>query len=135
MTPWRSRITAGMLFYAAMVMHEFSTSDLPNLPVGMLVFHGSAALVDLILLYAVPALLAERLCDDMQTLCLVSIVVNFVGWIAYMAYAPPIFYNVISWSLAYVQWGRLLLVDSDDVNHLGFHLVRGSDNGRPQFYP
>lgn len=135
MTPWRSRIAAGMLFYAAMVLHEICTVDLPNSPIGMFVFHGSAALVDLILLYAVPALLAERLCDDMQTLCLVSIVVNFVGWIAYMAYAPPIFYNVISWSLAYVQWGRLLLVDSDDVNHLGFHLVRGSDNGRPQFYP
>lgn len=135
MIVWRSRICIGSLFLAMMHLHEISTSALPNTPAGMLMFHGSAALCDLILLRAVPVLLTDRLCDDMQTLCLVSIVVNFVGWIAYMAYAPPIFYNVISWSLAYVQWGRLLLVDGDDTDHLGFHMVRGRHHGRPQFYP
>ena len=135
MTPWRSRILVGLLLYAANMMHELCTAALPNTPAGMLLFHGSAALADLLLLWAMPVLLSDRLCDDMQTLCLVFIVVNFVGWIAYMAYAPPIFYNVISWSLAYVQWGRLLLVDGDNADYLGLHLVRGRHHGRPQFYP
>jgi hypothetical protein len=134
MIMWRSRLFTALLFFAAMEIHELSTADLPNSSVGMLMFHGSAALVDLILLYAVPALTKDRLCDDMQALCLASIVVNFVGWILYMAYAPPIFYNVLSWSLAYAQWLRLFMVDSNDAHHLGFHLVRGADHGRAQFY-
>lgn len=135
MITWRSRIFTALLFFAAMKIHELSTADLPNSPAGMLMFHGSAALVDLILLYAVPALTNDRLCDDMQALCLASMVVNFVGWILYMAYAPPIFYNVVSWSLAYVQWLRLFMVDRDDSHLMGLHLVRGADHGRPQFYP
>lgn len=118
-----------------MKAHEFSTSGLPNSPAGMLTFHGSAALCDLILLYAVPVFLADRLCDDMQALCIASMVVNFVGWILYMAYAPPIFYNVISWVVAYVQWGRLLLVDRDDIDPMGLHLVRGLNHGRSKLYP
>ncbi len=135
MISWRSRIATGVLFYAVMMMHELSTSSLPNTPAGMLMFHGSAALVDLILLCAVPVLLTGRLCDDLETLCLVSMVVNFLGFLAYLAYAPPAFFNWFMWGLAYVQWGRLLLVDGDDADYLGLHLVRGRHPGWPKFYP
>jgi len=128
MIAWRSRLTAGLVILAALKVHAMSTADVPNCPLGMLVFHGSAAAVDLLLIYAVPALVVGRLCDDMQTLCLVSIVVNFIGWILYMAYAPPVIFDVMSWSLCYVQFGRLLIVDVDDVDSMGLHLVRRPDH-------
>lgn len=126
MITWRSRLFSGLLIFAAMKIHELCTAGLPNTPEGMLLFHGSAASVDLLLIFAVPALLSGQLCGDMQNLCLVSIVVNFVGWIAYMAYAPPLLFNVMSWSLCYVQFGRLLLMDVDDADSMGSNLVRRS---------
>ena len=134
MNEWRSRIFSAMLFLAVMKFHEYATISLPNSPIGMLIFHGSAGLLDFILLRSVSAIIAGQLCDDMEFLCLASIVVNFVGWILYMAYAPPIFYNVISWSLAYVQWLRLFMVDSNDAHHFGLHLVRRFDTRRTKFY-
>jgi hypothetical protein len=135
MTFWRSRIFTALLFLAVMKMHEYATSDLENSPVGMLMFHGSAWMVDLFLLCSVPALLAGRLCDDMQALCLASIAVNFVGWILYMAYAPPVFYNMIQWSLAYVQWLRLFMVDGSYDHFLGLHMVlRGAGRRHPTNY-
>lgn len=134
MNTWRSRILTGLVMFIAIDLHQLCTSSLPNTPAGMLLFHGSAAGVDLILLYAVSGFVSGRLCDDMESLCLASAVVNFVGWLLYMAYAPPIIYNVLSWGLSYVQWGRLLLVDGNDADHLGFHLVRGRHHGRAKFY-
>lgn len=60
----------------------------------------------------------------MEALCIASIVANFVGWIAYTAYAPPIYYNVFMWGLAYVQWARLFIMGDDDANYHGLHMVR-----------
>lgn len=113
MNSWRSRLLTGLVFLMAIDVHAFCTVDLPNTPAGMLLFHGSAATVDLLLLFAVPRVLAGRLCDDMECLCLASIIVNFIGYLAYMAYAPPVIFNLLSWGLSYAQWGRLLLVDGD----------------------
>lgn len=127
MTTWRSRLFAGLLLLAMTKLHAFSTADLPNTPLGMLVFHGSAALIDLVVIYAIPSMLTGSLCDDIQALSLGFMVVNFVGWIAYMAYAPPIIFNMISWSLCYVQFARLFIVDVDDVDSMGLHLVRRPD--------
>lgn len=134
MNPWRSRLLTALLFLAVMKLHEYLAEWMPNTPCGMLVFHGSAALFDLILLLCVPYFVEGRLCDDMQTLCLASMIVNFVGWILYMAYAPPIFYNSVQWGLAYVQWLRLFLVDRDDSHPLGLHLVRGGHHGRSKLH-
>lgn len=135
MTPWRSRLIAAVTLWIAIQVHGYSTGSLPNTPLGMLVFHGSAAVVDMFLLYCAPRLLAGRVCRDFEALCIASMVVNFSGWIAYLAYAPPIFYNVAAWGLSYVQWARLFLVDRHDADHLGFGLVFGTDRmgGQPHF--
>jgi len=98
----------------------------------MLAFHLSAAAVDLLLLKSAPRFISGRLCSDMQFLCLVSMSANFVGWIAYTAYAPPIFYNAFMWGLSYVQWGRLLLVDHHGADYLRVDLVRGHYRGGHQ---
>lgn len=79
---------------------------------------------DLFLMYSAPALLNGRCCDDSETLCFVSICANLTGWLLYMAYALPIYFNVFMWSLTYVQFIRLLFVDDDHVASFWNYLVR-----------
>lgn len=124
MNCWRSRILTGAIFGASMGIHSMCTAHVSNTDGGMLVFHGSAALFDLFLIYMVSAFLSGQLASDMEALCIASIVANFVGWIAYTAYAPPIYYNVFMWGLAYVQWARLFIMGDDDANYHGLYMVR-----------
>jgi hypothetical protein len=128
MNTWRARITAMVLFWLVMQVHSEATAFVPNTPAGMFVFHWSAALADYALMFSLPGLLNGRLCDDLETLCLVSMIVNFIGFIAYLAYVPPVFYNVLMWGLAYVQWARLLLTDRHDLDDLGHSIVRRLDS-------
>jgi hypothetical protein len=132
MNGWRSRITLAVIMLLAMHAHSVALANKPNTDAGLLAFHLSAAVIDLLIMKAAPRFVSGRLCSDMQILCLVSIVANFVGWIAYTAYAPPIFYNVFMWGLSYVQWGRLLLVDHHGADYLRVNLVRGGYRGRHQ---
>jgi hypothetical protein len=134
MNGWRSRVLLCALIIAGMIMHSVFMSDCANTDMGMFEFHVSAACVDLMLLKSAPRLVGGRLCGDMQALFIASVIANFVGWIAYMAYAPPIYYNVFMWGLAYVQWVRLLLVDRNGADYLGFDLVCGFNSGRDQNY-
>ena len=111
MNSWRARCGAVVAMLAAMYGHSWATSALPNTPAGMLMFHGSAALADLLLLYASPFLLRGRLCLDTQKLLLASIVGNFAGWLLYMAYVSPVYYDGFMWALTYVQLFRFFLPD------------------------
>ena len=134
MNGWRSRLFAGLLIALGWYIHSKATSGLPNTPYGMLAFHGSAFTVDLFLLYCMPRFVTGRICDDMQFLCLLSIVVNFAGWIAYLAYVSPVYYNTFMWGLAHVQAIRLLIVDDDTTHTSRVHLVRGGSRGRTPVY-
>lgn len=125
MNGWRSRIGTWLLMLALMWAHSIATMSLPNSPLGMLAVHGSAMLVDFALMLAMPYWLAGRLCDDTEALILLSLIGNAVGWGLYMAYAPPVFYNVFMWGLSIAQWLRLLYVDKCDVDPMGFVVVRG----------
>ncbi len=126
MNSWRSRALAASLMLLAIYGHGWATHRLPNTPIDMLLYHGSGALVDLFMLYAAPAVLSGRLCVDSQKLLLASIVGNGAGWLLYMAYAPPVFYNVYMVALTYAQLMRLIYPDrhadparSDLVRHSG----------------
>lgn len=132
MNDWRSRILLVAVMLLAMQIHALALADTPNTDGGMLAFHLSAAGVDLMLLKSTPRFISGRLCSDMQILYLVSMLANFVGWIAYTAYAPPIFYNTFMWGLSYVQWGRLLLVDHHGADYLRVDLVSGHYRGGHQ---
>lgn len=134
MNDWRARSLCALVFFLAMLGYSGITSGLPNTPGGMLVFHGGAAAVDFLLLYCVPYFLNGRLAFLIETSCLVSIIWNFVGWLAYMAYSPPLVYNAAAWGLSYVQWCIILLVDRHDINRLGFGVVRGACNKGQQPY-
>lgn len=126
MNAWRSRLLAGLLILLAMRLHAVALADVANTPGGMLLYHGSAAVVDLLLLISAPWLLSGRLCDDMQAMNLASIIANFAGWIAYLAYTPPVFYDTFMQGLTYVQFIRLFIVDRHVADRLGFDLVRGA---------
>lgn len=135
MNDWRSRLYVAIILIAVMQFHSIITESWDNTLFLMTMFHGSAATFDLLILYSVSKLISGRLRDDMQTLCLVSIVINFIGWIAYLAYAPPVFYNITMWGLTYVQFGRLLYVDDHDVDSLGCHLVSSPNFlGKKSYY-
>jgi len=134
MNGWRSRIFLVIVIALAMAGHSLATASLPNTDEGMAIFHGSAAAVDFILLYSVPRFLTGRLCTDTQILCLVSCFANLPGFLAYRAYASPDFYNTFMWSLAYVQFGRILLVDHHGADYLVFDLDRRlGRSGRPNY--
>lgn len=126
MNTWRPRVLFALVLAVAMYTYSGLTSGLPNTPGGMLVFHGGAALVDFALLCAVPVFLQGRLAFLVETSCTVSMSWNFIGWIAYLAYAPPILFNTLSWGLSYVQWGIILFMDRHHDSPLGFGLVRGA---------
>lgn len=127
MNSLRSRGSAALLILLAMYGHGWATAELPNTPAGMLMFHGSAALIDLLMLYATPAVLHGRLCTDTQRLLLASIVGNFAGWLLYIAYVSPVFYNGVMWVLTYVQLLRLFIPDRH-ADPLGLDLVCHSDH-------
>lgn len=126
MNSWRARGVAASLMLLAIYGHGWATHQLPNTPVDMLLFHGSAALVDLFMLYAAPAVLSGRLCMDTQKLLLASIVGNAAGWLLYMAYAPPIFYNTYMVAVTYAQLMRLIIPDRH-ADSTGSTLVRHPD--------
>ena len=130
MNTWQNRLWALAMFVSAVHIHAYCLEDIENTPMGMLIFHGSAGLVDLLLLYCVPVFLSGKLCSDVEMLCMTSIAVNFAGWLLYLAYAPPVIYNTLEIGLTYIQWGRLLVTDENNANYMGRNLVRRSINGR-----
>lgn len=126
MNTWRQRAFLLAVLFCAARVHDFVMLGCPNTPAWMLAYHGSAGAVDLLLLYCAPFFISERLCDDIQATCIASIVTNFVGFCAYMAYAPPSYYNALIEGLCYVQYLRLLYVGRYDADHHGRAVVPGA---------
>lgn len=130
MNSWRSRALFGGVSLAVALLHAWAMSDVSNTDFGMLLFHGSAAACELFLIYLVPHLLSDRVCTDMETLCIVSIVANALGWGLYVASSPPIYFDTFMWGLSYVQVIRLSIPDRYDADYYGVSLLRGGAGGR-----
>lgn len=120
---WRQRAGFALLLALVFVLHGLAFADVENSPAGMLVYHGSAMLGDYALLRAAPSALDGRILDDIERLCLASMCLNFLGWIAYLAYASPVIYDISIMVVTYVQFLRLIL-DSDDALSLWDRMVR-----------
>jgi len=105
---WRGRLAMLALIGGAIGLHSFLMADIPNSPQGMLMFHGSAAGLDLLLLFCARFFLQPEMTTDIEVLFFLSILVNFFGWLAYIAYAPPIYYNSSMWALTVITAVRLL---------------------------
>jgi len=119
MNGWRARLTLLGLFFAATQLHALvmTALHLPYTEEAGVLFFLTAATADWLLLYSAPKLISERLCDDMQALCIASIVVNCAGLCAYLAESPPSLYYTLMTGITYAQYLRLLFMDRDDADY------------------
>lgn len=132
---WRARLFSGLAFFVISSVHEhFYSGVFKNTPEKMLVYHATAAMADLAIVQLSRYTLSGRVKTDIQHLNLCAIVVNLLGWLAYLAYAPPVTYNITIVALAYVQFIRLLWADGNASNTVGMSLVRRNHFFRSQRY-
>lgn len=83
------RVVAG-IFCCITLSHDIYLSHLDGF-----LYYGSAAFFDLVIILLLAALYAP--CDmilKLQKVCLVSILVNLIGWVCWYLYLPPVVYNV-----------------------------------------
>lgn len=132
-TSYRARLMYASALWGSSVVHHNLVHGVSNTPEGMFVYHGSAAATDFLLLIFAANLLSGRLSKDMQILCWLSMVVNFCGWLLYLAYSPPIAYQYAIKALGYVQFLRLLPVGIY-VDRAWQRLVRSHHPSGPQLH-
>lgn len=109
--PTEARVYAAALFAGPAVLHSLFLGHLDGLA-----YYGSAAVVDLAVLWAVGRIaLPSATTIAIQRICLASIVLNAMGWGLWAAYLPPTVYNaafVMLYTLALII---LLQKDRADV--------------------
>lgn len=127
MIGWRARLATALAFLAAGYVQQVAFAGIDNSPAGLLAYHGSAALADLFMLMCASSILRGTIADDIERLCMASIVVNFFGWIAYLAYLSPVAYNAAILVIGGAQYMRLLYVGHNDAINLRRLMVRGRD--------
>lgn len=126
MNTWRNRLFVGVILWTVHQIHAEVNAPLPNTQFWALIFFGSAATLEAFICFAIPKYLDGSLCDDMLMLGYVCIIVDAIGCAGYMTKTPSIYYNMIMWGLSYVQWIRLLFVDSDHAIFVWNNLVRSA---------
>ena len=126
MNGWRQRLLLIVAFFIAAKVHDLVMLGCDNTPEMMLIYHGSAGAVDLLLLWIAQHRISGRLCDHIQASCIASVVINYVGYRLYMAYSPPDLYNYLIAGLCYVQYLRLLYVGRHDADYYQLAMVPGT---------
>lgn len=115
MNSWGYRFQLLLVMVLAMAAHGIFTMSSQNTPAGMLVVHGSAALLDWMLAIIVPFFLSGRRCTLVQWAMFASILGNFAGWLLYMHHVSPVYFNSMMWILTVVQCVCILGPDLLDV--------------------
>ncbi len=124
MNTWRDRLLVGLILLLVQQAHGEINAPLPNTQFWALIFYGTAATLEAFIALSAPRVLSGQLCDDMQNLALICILVDAFGYMAYMHGIPALYYNTIMWVLSCAQWVRLLFVDSDHARTVWGNLVR-----------
>jgi hypothetical protein len=124
MNTWRDRLFIGIVLFLAQQVHGWANAPLPNTQFWALIFFGSAATIETLICLLLPQRLEGQLCDHMLWLGFACIVVDTLGFFAYMTKTPSIYYNTVMWGLSYAQWIRLLFVDSGHARSLWNSMVR-----------
>tara|TARA_R110000765_G_scaffold154371_2_gene257395 strand:- start:165 stop:665 length:501 start_codon:yes stop_codon:yes gene_type:complete len=105
------RLYAAFLFSAVLYAHELIMYDADGI-----LYYGSAASLDLlavILMGMVSPL--PRMVLRLQMISFLFIIVNFIGWIMWYLYQPPLVYNILCAILFSLAFITLLLRDKKDV--------------------
>lgn len=126
MNGWHSRLLLIAAFFLAAKVHDWVMLGCDNTPEMMALYHGSAAAIDLFLLWITQHRISGHLCDHIQASCIASVVINFVGYRLYMAYSPPDLYNYLIVGLCHVQYLRLLYVGRHDADYYEHAVVPGA---------
>ena len=83
------RIVAAAIFFSVTMLHDTYLSHHDGLA-----YYSSAAILDLVLLAMLGFLKpATKTIVQLQTVCILSIMANFAGWVLWMLYLSPIYYN------------------------------------------
>lgn len=112
------RLYAALVYSFFTVTHEMFLNNLDGIW-----YYGSAGLFDLFIIcylsrpYSIP-----KLTTRLIHLSIASIMINFIGWIAWMLYFPPYFYNT-AFMLIYILAIAALLT-GDRMNDGGVSLDR-----------
>lgn len=108
--PTEERLAIGGLFAVLSAVHFIVMLNAEGL-----LYYGSAALCDLIVILAsVRIKHASRTIIAIQHICIASIVLNCVGWVMWMTYMPPHAYNASF--IALYAWAIVTLIRKDDAN-------------------
>lgn len=131
---WYSRIAAGLLGLGVSLLHGELSADVQNTDFGMFLYHWSAGCAEFLLIAMAPFFLDGKLCDRIQISCAASIIANGLGWLAYLAYAPPVFYDTV---ILGISCGQIIILfmggkHVDYSRLMGECLLRGSSLRRPQ---
>ncbi len=105
---WQARLVFGLVLWLSGLAHSAIIGSVSNTPQGMFIYHLSAAATDYMLLASAPFFLFGRISDDLQVLCLFSMIANMVGWWFYMSWLSPSTYNYSILIIGYIQYARLI---------------------------
>lgn len=103
----RIKVALGVLL--ALAAHAFATDQAPNTPEGMFIYHISGALMDAMLGAVVTFALMGARGRVMSYLMLASVITNVAGYVLYMLYMSPVYYNAAMWSLTAAQFAVLFV--------------------------
>lgn len=120
---WHDRAIAAAIICLVQYTHQRCLAGVDNTPAAMLLYHGSAALADFLVIAVAAHCLKGQISQDIQSLNLIAMAVNCFGWIAYLAYAQPTAYNTAIGVLGYVQMVRLIWPGRHDPDYLRLNLV------------
>lgn len=96
-----------------------------NTQIGVTVYLCSAALFNLALVVYCSHALNGQLSYDLQRLAFCAIILNFIGWITYLAQVTPAFINFLVMVLTYGMFTRIIWVHDGDSDAGGWRdLVR-----------
>lgn len=132
LSDWQRRVFCAAAFLLISVIHGHSFG-FKNTPELMLMYHGSAVFADMATIFIAGHALNGRVSFDIMYINVAAIVANFLGFLAYMAYFPPLAYDTTMAGIIFAQWARLIWTD-DVANLLRFHVLSGGNSSKHQIH-
>lgn len=107
----RARLAVLLAMGLIQTVHTLTLGDWPNNPLGAFIYHGSAALCDLWMIWIAAAYLRGSTEIQIECLSLASIIVNAVAFFLYMRHYPAQLCNTAMLGVSLVYIARLLWID------------------------
>lgn len=122
---WPARLTALLAMATLHKAHSSFLGHPENTPTGVTVYLCTAALFNLASVIYFANCLKGQLSYDLQRLAFCAIILNFAGWITYLAQVSPAFINTLMAALTYGMFTRLFWISDGDTDCGGWRdLVR-----------